>query len=92
VTAAWTAAIAAVVALAWAASTWLLVRALNRASADAVTREQLAHLIADFTRQVNANEAAHQGILATLRDDRRATDQRLRWLEEHQWTRSPTGR
>lgn len=34
---------------------------------------------------VQNKDAVHQAMLTTMGEDRRATDRRLRWLEEHIW-------
>lgn len=36
---------------------------------------------------VRDKDATHEVMLSTMRDDRNATDRRLRWLEEHLWNR-----
>lgn len=46
---------------------------------------RMADRIADL---VNDEEKAHQEMYRTMREDRLATDRRLRWLEESVWRRS----
>lgn len=42
------------------------------------TQTELAHFVAD-------KERAHTLIYEQMKDDREATNRRLRWLEEHLW-------
>lgn len=53
------------------------------------TEEKLSELIEDVKEIVKDKDAAHTLILETIKEDRRATNLRLRWLEEHLWRRLP---
>lgn len=51
----------------------------------------LRHLAGDMAEIVRDKDRVHAEIVAAMRDDRAATDRRLRWLEEHLWRRSGRG-
>ena len=51
------------------------------------TEERLEELITDVKELVKDKDQAHRLIMDTLKDDREATNRRLRWLEEHLWRR-----
>lgn len=53
------------------------------------TEERLEDLIMDVKKLVADKDEAHKLIMETLKDDREATNRRLRWLEEHLWRRQP---
>lgn len=46
---------------------------------------QLDRLVADVRKLVDDKDKVHNEMYRTMRDDRAATDRRLRWLEEHLW-------
>jgi hypothetical protein len=46
------------------------------------TESQLGHLVGDMRELVADKDKVHQEILAQMRDDRAATDRRLRYIEE----------
>ena len=50
---------------------------------------RMADRISDL---VDDEEKAHQEMYRTMREDRLATDRRLRWLEESVWRRTPGAR
>jgi hypothetical protein len=52
------------------------------------TEDKLDHLIEDVDTLIKDKERTHQAMLQQMTDDRRATDRRLRWLEENIWTRN----
>lgn len=72
-------------ALAWAVSTLLLTRALRHAGAAAVRDVRLDHLQAAMDKLSADQGRAVQLLADQIRDDRNASNQRLRWLEEHAW-------
>lgn len=45
----------------------------------------LATLTMDVSELVRQKEATHNAMLDTMREDRKATDRRLRYLEERVW-------
>lgn len=45
----------------------------------------LERLISDMLKLVKDNDRVHTAIFEEMRNDRQATDRRLRWLEEHLW-------
>lgn len=45
----------------------------------------LSSLTKDVSDLVRNKEATHTAMLDTMREDRKATDRRLRWLEENVW-------
>lgn len=47
----------------------------------------LATLTQDIGDLVRSKDATHGVMLETMREDRKATDRRLRWLEENIWNR-----
>jgi type VI protein secretion system component VasK len=77
--------IVSVVAGAWAICTWIMTRALARARRDGVESAQLASLAKDMAELATAQQQANALIRQEIADDRKATDRRLRWLEEHLW-------
>lgn len=42
-------------------------------------------IVNDLKSIVSDKDKVHTEMLAQIRDDRKATDRRLRWLEEHLW-------
>jgi hypothetical protein len=46
---------------------------------------QLTELIKDVEKLITDKDRTHADILKQMTDDRRATDKRLRWLEEYLW-------
>lgn len=49
--------------------------------------DKLSELIEDMKKIVDDKEKTHTDILGQMAEDRRATNLRLRWLEEHLWNR-----
>ncbi len=49
------------------------------------TEDKLDELVRDVQQLVKDKDATHSAMIQTMSDDRRATDRRLRWLEEHLW-------
>lgn len=47
--------------------------------------DRLDRVIDDLRRIIEDKDKVHQEITRQISDDRRATDRRLRWLEEHVW-------
>lgn len=60
----------------------VLVRVVQKATRLEVNQEQIS---ASLVSLVQDKDKVHAAMLNQMRDDRRATDQRLRWLEEHVW-------
>ena len=52
------------------------------------TEDKLDHLIDDVKTLITDKDQTHKEMLQQMTDDRRATDRRLRWLEENIWTRN----
>ena len=51
------------------------------------TEDKLDHLITDVEKLIQDKDNTHQAMLRQMADDRKATDSRLRWLEENIWKR-----
>jgi len=49
------------------------------------TEDKLDELVRDVQQLVKDKDSTHAAMIQTMSDDRRATDRRLRWLEEHLW-------
>ena len=47
--------------------------------------EQIGRLAEDVRKLAEGEERVHSEMYRTMREDRAATDRRLRWLEEHLW-------
>jgi hypothetical protein len=47
--------------------------------------DRLTDLAKDMRELVEDKDKVHSEILGQMREDRKATDRRLRWLEEHLW-------
>lgn len=56
------------------------------------TEDRLTDLIDDVKALVDDKERVHAEMYQTMREDRAATDRRLRWLEENLWRRLPPAR
>jgi len=65
----------------------LVVYIVKGAARWARTEERLEELISDVKELVENKDQAHRLIMETIKDDREATNRRLRWLEEHLWRR-----
>lgn len=50
-------------------------------------RDKIQTIADDLTDLVEAKDKVHSEMYRTMRDDRQATDRRLRWLEENLWRR-----
>src|SRR5690348_4135261 len=61
----------------------LLVRLVSKWTK---VEERLAILTEDMGELVRDKDKTHAEMLGQMREDRRATDKRLRWLEEYLWT------
>ena len=48
-------------------------------------QDKLEELVLDVKQLVEDKDRAHHEIATTIREDRAATDKRLRWLEENLW-------
>lgn len=46
---------------------------------------KLESLVSSVDKLVKDKDTVHNEIIVQMRDDRKATDRRLRWLEEHLW-------
>jgi hypothetical protein len=55
---------------------------------DTVIRD-LDRMVKSQEKLVEDKDKVHSAMLDTIRDDRRATDRRLRWLEENLWKKVP---
>lgn len=47
--------------------------------------DKLDELVKDMAQLIKDKDATHEAMLKQMTDDRRATDRRLRWLEENLW-------
>lgn len=50
--------------------------------------DKVQNIADDLTELVKDKDKTHAEILTQMREDRQATNQRLRWLEENVWNRS----
>lgn len=51
---------------------------------------KLEDIAKDLVEIVRDKDRTHNEIISTMRDDRAATDKRLRWLEENVWNQERT--
>lgn len=51
------------------------------------TEDKLDQLITDVDKLIRDKDNTHQAMLTQMGEDRKATDRRLRWLEENVWNR-----
>jgi hypothetical protein len=49
--------------------------------------DRITQVAADLQRQIIDADRVHQEIIRNIREDRRATNERLTWLERHLWQR-----
>lgn len=49
--------------------------------------DKLDHVVSDMRQLVQDKDKVHLEITKQMTDDRKATDRRLRWLEENIWNR-----
>lgn len=84
--AAWAGVALASLTLAWAITGWMLARALRAERERGTISTQLATVVRDLDRIAADKDRVHAAILNQMRDDRQATDRRLRWLETHLWS------
>lgn len=49
--------------------------------------DKLAEMVDDMKKIVDDKDKTHTDMLRQMTDDRRATDRRLRWLEENLWNK-----
>lgn len=61
---------------------FLLIRLANKWTRIELTLEQIGK---DIQETVTNSDTAHQEIYREMREDRKATNSRLRFLEEHTW-------
>lgn len=47
--------------------------------------DKLSHVADSIDKLVKDKDQVHGELLAQMREDRKATDRRLRWLEENRW-------
>lgn len=47
--------------------------------------DSLQNLVKDVQQLVENKDKVHEAIYRSMADDRKATDRRLRWLEEYVW-------
>lgn len=66
----------------------LVVYIVRLSSRWATMETKLGGLIERVEKLVQDKESTHRDMLAQMRSDRDATNQRLRWLEEHLWKMS----
>jgi hypothetical protein len=85
--AAWAAVALAALTLAWAITAYMLARALRGERERATMVNRLGTIARDLDRIVSDKDRTHAEMLAQMREDRQATDVRLRWLETHVWSR-----
>jgi hypothetical protein len=83
--AAWASVAVAALALAATLVTTTMRAAIRRAAADARDRADLAALTARVAGLAEQNGQQINLLRQEVKDDRAATDKRLRWLEEHLW-------
>lgn len=65
----------------------IIVYILRLAVRWARVEHQLEDLVSDVKQLVNDKDKVHQALYESMREDRNATNIRLRWLEEHLWGR-----
>lgn len=66
---------------------WTMIVYVARGAAKWARIEQrLENLVKQVDRRAEQTDAVHREIVTTIRQDRAATDSRLRWLEETLWT------
>lgn len=74
------------VALALAGGVCTLVVYIIRVAARWSRVEQrLEDLIRDVSKLVQDKDTVHRDLVSAMREDRKATDQRLQWLERNLW-------
>jgi hypothetical protein len=89
---AWASAAIGALALAWGVTAWLLRQALSGARHQGVADTERHQLTRDLA-QLSANSQEQLRLLRSeMRDDRRATNDRLRYLEENLWKTLSRGR
>jgi hypothetical protein len=90
--AAWASVAVGVLALAWGVTAWLLRQALAGARHQGVADTE-RHALARDLASLSANSQEQLRLLRSeMRDDRRATNDRLRYLEENLWKTLSRGR
>jgi hypothetical protein len=77
----------AAIGLLWTVIAALIVLLWRIAVKMTRTEDAIAGLGADITDLVKDKDKVHLEITREMREDRAATDRRLRWLEEHIWNR-----
>lgn len=55
------------------------------------TDDKLTAIADSVTRLVKDKDAVHAEIITQMREDRKATDERLRWLERNVWRKQARG-
>jgi hypothetical protein len=53
-----------------------------------IIEQNQINLIEDVKKLVQDKDKVHAEMLSQMREDRMATDRRLRWLEEHLWRKA----
>lgn len=84
--AAWAGVAVAALTLAWAITALMLARVLRGERERASMVAQLKTIARDLDRIVSDKDRTHAEMLNQMREDRQATDNRLRWLETHLWS------
>lgn len=54
-------------------------------------KDQIENMEKDIKDLVENKDKTHQTIFESMKEDRRATDRRLRWLEENVWKERQSG-
>lgn len=90
--AAWAGVAVAALTLAWGITAIMLARQLRGERERATMVQQLSTIARDLDRIVADKDRTHAELVAQMREDRRATDNRLRWLETHLWGPARRGR
>lgn len=85
--AAWAGVAVAALTLAWGITAVMLARSLRGERERATMVTQLSTIARDLDRIVADKDRTHAAILEQMREDRQVTDNRLRWLETHLWSR-----
>lgn len=90
--AAWAGVAVAALTLAWGITAIMLARSLRGERERATMVQQLSTIARDLDRIAADKDRVHAELVAQMREDRRATDSRLRWLETHLWGPGRRGR
>lgn len=85
--AAWAGVAVAALTLAWGITAIMLARSFRGERERASMVTELRTIARDLDRIAADKDRVHAELLAQMREDRQATDSRLRWLETHLWSR-----